>query len=152
MKVLRFRIAWLMVAVAVAALDFGAIRAMLNFREGISLILGALPMMNVLVICMLIGRRRPENRPFLFGFEAFGVLALAIYVALWSFLPDEALRPYIELFIVPLERLIGRGRPLVFIPITCFVGVVILGWPQVAFALIGGSLSRRFKISFTPRS
>jgi hypothetical protein len=29
--------------------------------------------------------------------------------------------------------------------------VVALGWPQVAFALIGGFLSRRFKITVTPR-
>ena len=32
MKVPRFRIAWVMVAVAIAALDFGAIRAILVLR------------------------------------------------------------------------------------------------------------------------
>jgi hypothetical protein len=30
-KLPRFRIAWLMVAVAIAALDFGAIRALIGF-------------------------------------------------------------------------------------------------------------------------
>lgn len=124
MKVGRFRIASLMIAVAIAALDFAAIRAMLNFREGVSLSLGALPMANVLAVCILIGQRRPEHRPLLLGFAVFGALALAVYVALWSFFPDGALRPYVKLFIPPLHKIIDRDHPLVFIPITCFAGVI----------------------------
>ena len=52
------------------------------------LILGALPMANVLAVGILIGQRRPGSRPFLLGFEAFGAMALALYVALASFFGD----------------------------------------------------------------
>jgi hypothetical protein len=60
-KVPRFRIAWLMVAVAIAALDFAAIGAILGSGAddfGIFLLLGALPMANVLAVGILIGQRR----------------------------------------------------------------------------------------------
>ena len=73
-------IAWVMVAVAIAALDFGAIRALLRFASlmGELLILGTLPMANVLAVGLLIGQRRPGSRPFRLGFEAFGVMAVAL--------------------------------------------------------------------------
>ncbi len=151
----RFRIAWVMVAVAIAALDFGAIRAL--FGWGHRLLLGALPMANVLVVGILIAQWRPESRPFLLGFEAFGAMALALFVALVSFFPDsyEPIGSYLALvesvLIEPMGIFIGQDRPFVFIPIACFVAVVMLGWPQVAFALIGGSLSRRFRITITRR-
>ena len=67
MKVARFRIAGLTVAVAIAALIFGAIRAITvldNQRKSESLVVGALPMANVLAVGMLIGQRRPAgHRP-----------------------------------------------------------------------------------------
>ena len=53
--------------------------------------------------------------------------------------------------VLPIEKIIGQDQPFVFIPIVCFVCVVMLGWPQVAFALIGGFLSLRFKITITRR-
>jgi hypothetical protein len=36
-------------------------------------------------------------------------------------------------------------------PIEGVVAVALLGWPQVAFAVAGGLLSRRFKITLYPR-
>ena len=42
------------------------------------------------------------------------------------------------------------GPPFVYIPIRYFVAVVMFVWPQVAFALVGGFLSRRFKVTITP--
>ncbi len=87
-KVPRFRIAWLMAIVAIAALNFGAIRALVNlqFRAHINgfprlaqiigaLILGALPMATVLVFGLLIGTRRRALRPLLLGFEMSGATA-----------------------------------------------------------------------------
>ena len=59
MKPPRFRIAWVMVAVALAAVDFGVVRACLDrpgTPAGDLLILGALPMANVLIVGMLIAR------------------------------------------------------------------------------------------------
>ena len=158
MKIPRFRIAWVMVAVAIAALDFGAIRALLarhgsalDDQRSMCLLLGALPMANVLAVGMLIGQRRPGSRPFLLGFEAFGAMALAFYIALASCFPREVVLPYVTPVLAPIERTIGNDRPFVMIPIVCVVAVALLGWPQVAFALAGGFLSRRFKVTISPR-
>jgi hypothetical protein len=147
-----------MVAVAIAALDFAAIRALLarhanvlDDQRGICLLLGALPMANVLAVGMLVGQRRPGSRPFLMGFEAFGAMALAFFIALGGCFPREVLMLAVRPFVDPIETVIGPGRPFVSIPIQLFVAVVLLGWPQLAFALVGGFLSRRFKITITPR-
>jgi hypothetical protein len=150
-RVPRFRIASVMIFVAIAALDFGAIRALLDSQTDdlFLLVLGALPTVNVLAVGMLIGRRRPGNRRFLLG-EAFGAMAFALYVALASFLRDEVVMPYLgpllDLFDY-LEKTIGSDRPFVFIPFLCPAGAVMLGLPQVVFALIGGLLSRKFVIT-----
>jgi hypothetical protein len=159
-KAPRFRIAWIMVAVAIAAFDFGAIREMYGSATGELLMLGALPMANVLAVGILVSQRRPGRRPFLLGFEAFGAMALALYVAMTIYFIEHAepnnsylilLTSYLALLVAPIEKNIGRGRPFVFFPILCFVYVAMLGWPQVVFALIGGFLSRRFKITITRR-
>ena len=50
-------------------------------------------MANVLVVGMLVAQRRPGSRPFLLGFEAFGAMALALYIALADSLPREGDRP-----------------------------------------------------------
>ncbi len=86
-KVPRFRIAWLVVAVAIAALNFAAIRAIFdpginpNEVRAILLLLGALPMANVLVVGMLIGQQRPGSRRFLMEFVGFGATALTFFIA-----------------------------------------------------------------------
>jgi hypothetical protein len=149
-KAPRFRIAWMMVAVAIAALDFAAIGAILGSGTGdlgIVLVLGALPMANVLAVGLLIGQQRPGSSPFLLGFETFGAMALALFIALASCVPRAIVMDYLVPFVRPMERIIGRDRPLVFVPIVCLGCVVMLGWPQLAFALIGGFLCRRFKIT-----
>jgi hypothetical protein len=153
----RFRIAWVMVAVAFAALDFAAIRALLpghanalDDQRGVCLLLGALPMANVLAVGMLIGQRRPASRPFLLGFEAFGAMALVLFIALATCFPREVVIPYFAPFVAPVERFIGPGRPL-YIPIGGLVVAVVLVGPQVVFALVGGFLSRRFKVTISPR-
>jgi hypothetical protein len=157
MKAPRVRIAWIMIGVAIAALDFGAIRAFLDPRmngpgrpPGILLLLGALPMTNVLAVGMLIGQRRPASRPFLLGFEAFGVTALVLFIALAICFPREVVIPYFAPFVAPVERFIGPGRPF-YIPIGGLVVAVVLVGPQMVFALVGGFLSRRFKVIIVRR-
>ena len=153
----RFRIAWVMVAIAIAALDFAAIRALLkleSFVAGFS-IFGALPMANILAGGILIGLRRRERHPFLLGFVKFGAMALALYVALTSSL-DVARSPYLGLldnYLAqnPTVEIISQNHPFVFRPIQCFVTVVMLVWPQVAFALTGGFLFRKFRIAIYRR-
>ncbi len=84
MKMPRFRIAWLMVAVAIAGIDFGVIRTLL---AELFLVMGALSMANVLVVGLLIAQQRPSSRPFLWGFEVFGAMALALLYP-----PSDSLR------------------------------------------------------------
>jgi hypothetical protein len=108
-------------------------------------------MANVLVVGILIGQRRPGSRPFLMGFEAFGAMALAFFIALASCFPREVVLTYLNPVLAPIERTIGDDQPFVMFPILCVVVAVLLGWPQVAFALAGGFLSRKFKVTISPR-
>ena len=61
MKAPRFRIAWIMVAVAIAGINFAAIRAFLDYTSplGEVLLFGALPMANILAVD---GTKRCEGR------------------------------------------------------------------------------------------
>jgi|GEM_PF-5559301 len=153
MKLPRFRIAWVMVFVALTALNFAVLRAALDsksfFMEMFAL--GPMPMATVLAIGLIIGYRNPWSRPFLLGFESFGAMAIALLVVLSACCGEETVGPYVSLFIEPIAKIIGMNRPLIFIPIACSVGVIALGLPQVAFALMGGSLSRKYRITITKR-
>jgi hypothetical protein len=156
-----------MVAVAIAGIHFAAIRALFDGRAGVVgayLLLGALPMADVLVVGMLIARQRSGSRPFLLGFEVFGALALALYIveATCSGASYGPLDWYVSLVLRPLIRITSlRLGPMIpairpyglFVrnAIDLFVGIVMLVGPQLVFALIGGILSRRYKITITPR-
>ena len=153
MKIPRFRLAWLMAFVAIAALNFAAMRALLGFDSVTArlLLVGALPMVNVLAVGILIAQRQPGSRTFLLGFEAFGAMAVVLFIVLATCFPREVVLPYVTPVMVPIESTIGYDRPFVMFPIVGVVAVALLGWPQVAFALAGGSLSRRFKVTITRR-
>jgi hypothetical protein len=147
-----------MVAIAIVALDFAAIRALsprhanvLDDQRGMCLLVGALPMANVLAVGVLIGQQRPASRPFLLGFEAFGAMAVVLFIVLATCFPREVVLPYVTPVMVPIESTIGYDRPFVTFPIVCVVAVALLGWPQLAFALAGGFLSRRFKVTISRR-
>jgi hypothetical protein len=153
----RVRIAWVMFAVAIAALDFAAIREWSHSVRGDFLVVGALPMANVLAVAMLVTRRRPGSRPFVLGFVSFGMLALTVYVALTVLFIDPfgAWTPYrlmifryLDLFLGPLNK---SAIPFNHVTIAWFGCAVMLGWPQLAFALFGGYVSRRFKGTITRR-
>jgi hypothetical protein len=104
-------------------------------------------MANVLAVGMLIGQRRPGSRPFLMGFETFGTMASALFITLASGFPREVVLPCVALFVSALKWFIGPDRPFVEIPILFVAVLVLLGWPPVALALVGGLLSRWFKIT-----
>ena len=83
----------MMVFVAVAALDFAAIRALVSSNSLVAglLLVGALPMANVLAVGLLVAQRWPRSRPFLLGFEVFGAMGLTLYVAMSCCPNEEAL-------------------------------------------------------------
>jgi hypothetical protein len=73
-KTPRFRIALIMLIIAIAGLNFGAIRAVSNpgTTSLFLLCLIVLPMANILAGGLLLAILRPRSRPFLRGFELFG--------------------------------------------------------------------------------
>jgi hypothetical protein len=108
------------------------------------LLAGALPMGNILAVGLMVHRRR-RNRPFLSGFEAFGATALALYTSGVSCLTYEERQPYLGLVQGPLRTAFGPCDTTVNFLIGYPVFAMILVLPQMAFALIGGFLFRRFK-------
>ena len=152
MNVPRYPIAWLLAIVAVAALNFGAIRAWYGMENGTNnnlldvLCLGALPMLNILAVGSVIGLRHRGSRPFLLGFEVLGAVSLVLYIALSVLFTDSVVRPYLFLVLNPLRRAIRQTGPSVVIPILYgSIAVVWLSLPQLALGLVGGLLSRRFR-------
>jgi hypothetical protein len=145
----RLRIGWMMALVAIAALNFAAYRACYytswtndaaRSNQIDVLYLGAVPMANLLIVGPLIAFRRRGSRPFLFGFEAFGLAAWAAYLALVAYQCHTLVRPYLFRAQVPVFDAIGRSQA--HIPIFRVTAAVILGWWQIALALIGGFLTR----------
>ena len=131
-----------MVFVAIAAIDFGAIRAVLDYRMndlfalgGVLLLLGALPMANVLLVGMLIAQRRPGSSMFLVGFEWFGAMALALFIALVLISPVGIVSCLIP--VVMLSTEIAREN-ILQLPFAVLGSVVLLGLPQLGLAVLGG--------------
>jgi hypothetical protein len=63
----------------------------------------------------------------------------------------QLISDYIWLLEDPVEAYVGRDRPLGYYPVICLGLVVMLGWPQLAFALMGGFLSQRYKVTIGRR-
>jgi hypothetical protein len=155
-KLPRFRIAWLMVAVAVSALDLTAIRALLKLppATGEELILGALPMTNVLALGLITGRWHPASRQFLVGFELFGAIALASYVMVTCLSPgpNNIIHSYVNIFINPIEAMSHGQRNLITTATIVSVVVIVLSAPQVIFAVLGGFFFSGYRITITRRA
>ena len=169
MKTPRIAIASVMLAVAIAALDFGAIRARSDVRsrsrnqlrrgpnpaefERIQdslmradlLVSGALPMSNILVAVGLLVHQRQRSHPFLSDLTVFGGAALAVYIAAVSCVTYEQLRPYLDLVLIPLRKPFGSSPTLAHSAVVYLICGVMLVLPQIAFALIGGLIFRRFR-------
>ena len=147
-KVLRFRIACFMVFVALAALDFAAIRAVFDHRGPTSYLLGigAMPMANVLMVGLLVRDWRRGGHRFLIGFEAFGMTALAAYIVSASLFAKELVIPYLRLVHTPFVSYIdalARTSIQCYFVIYYLILAVLLGLPLLAVALIGGFFFRR---------
>jgi hypothetical protein len=152
----RFRIAWLMFVIAVAALDFAAIRAAADDSSGPSTLLCTvvLPMANVLAMVLLIGHRNRRCCRLFLGFEAFGVAAL-VYLVVAILSGEDWVWSYVTLALEPTRAIIRPSGGGNWSTARLFAGRSLLAvWatlPQLAFALIGGLLSRRFKVTITRR-
>jgi hypothetical protein len=150
MKLPRLRLSWLMVAVVLAAINLTVMRAALDSRSFLvgALALGAMPLGTALGIGVVIGYRSHKSGPFLSGFETFGTIALAVYVAACLFDEDKVGR-YIGLCVGPIAYFAEADN--VGVPLAYFVTVVALLMPELTFALIGGWFSKKYKIIITRR-
>jgi hypothetical protein len=131
-----------MIVIALAALDFGAIRALSDSwgRTSGLLGLGLLPMGNVLAFAPFVGLRRRASRGFLLGLEMFGATAMALYAGV-ILSRNDLVWTY---FVPAIEALQATIGPIVTTPrMLIYLGSLGLWatWPQVAFALVGGLLS-----------
>ena len=153
--VLRFNISWIMAFVAIAALDFGAMRLLFNSAFGLNAHLisvwgwGALLMANILAIGLLLGSMGRASRRFIWGFEIFGATTLALYVSGASFFPEELVIPLMDHIGRPLVEILRDGPYLYrsgYIVLNLVLAVVT-ALPQLAFALVGGFLFRNFRLT-----
>jgi hypothetical protein len=147
-------IAWLMGVVAIVAVDLSAIRAISQpgAPGGLLLCMAVLPMANILAVGLLIGHRYRGCRRFLSGFETFGVVPLVFPVA--AILSDDAqVRSYLNMAVEPLRASLGPTAGAEWSTFRLMVarsGVALWATlPQLAFALIGGLLSRAYRITIT---
>jgi hypothetical protein len=150
-KAPRLRIALVMLIIAIAGLNFGAIRAVSNpGRTSLFLLcLVVLPMANILAGGLLLAILRPSSRPFLRGFELFGVIAIALVVAGVT-LNESILLSYLNLSIFIDVAMFGPPSStgpngLSF----CILSLWAI-WPQLVFAGIGGLLFSKIRAAVVP--
>jgi hypothetical protein len=151
-----------MAIIAIVAINLGAIRLWsvsagpaagggFSRLTNQGLVLGGLPMANLLAVGFLVSRRNFASRPFLLGFEVFGAMALGLYIAIASLFTKELLFPYVHSVILPLGDLFGPpvGQPfsLAQLLIHMSFAVAMLGLPQLTVSLIGGFLFRWFGVA-----
>jgi hypothetical protein len=132
-----------MAAVAIVALELAAIRSIDPLTPRSSVLgFGTLSMANALGLGLLMGRLRRGSEEFLSGFEAFGVMALLAYTVVAIKFPYQVIK-YIHYGTRPYEEAVA-GSPFVTLHhvIAYAIGTAMLFLPQVAFALLGGFLSR----------
>ena len=149
MKLPHFRIAWLMVLVAIVGLDCWAIRSFLDDRSWIvKACIGGLPMAHILILGPLVSHSYRSSRRFLWGFEAFGAAAAILCIALMIHSPPFGRFFNQHMFINPLER--AWGAPMNWsVPqwlICGFLQSLLVTLPQLAFAMIGGFLAHHLRI------
>ena len=158
MSVPRFQIGWLMAIIAIVAINLGAIRLWsvsagpaagggFSRLANQGLVLGGLPMANLLAVVLLVGRRHFASRPFLLGFEVFGAMALGLYVAVATLFTKELLFPYVHAVILPLGKPAGQPFSPAQLLLHMSYATAMLGLPQLAVSLIGGFLFRRFRVA-----
>jgi hypothetical protein len=155
----QLSIALLMGLVAFTALNFGAIQAWshLRLRHGLGpdgrqvhninntfdlLGCGSLPMVDILVVVIVIGRFLPRSRRFVLGFEAFGITALVVFVVSVTLYTEEIIQPGILWVLRSLPRSLYRLNPTIRSSIFYSIAATLVIVPQVTFAIVGGMITR----------
>lgn len=140
-----------MLIIALAGLNFGAIRAVSDpGRTSLFLLcLVVLPMANILAGGLLVAILRPRSRPFLRGFELFGMMAVLLVVI--GIMQDEFfLLFYLHLSMVIEIAMFGPPSPTGPNGLSFSILSLWASWPQLVFAVLGGFLFRRFGATVRP--
>jgi hypothetical protein len=146
-----------MVVVAIVALDLGALRALLNLKYPLNakspaiVGLGALPMMNVLAICMVVAGSRRGASALMRCILASGAVSLALYVAVALLFDELLLMRYLYVGMELALRTIRPYWPVVPVAVLYSIAIVMLALPQFAVALFAGLLSSRCGVTISRR-
>jgi hypothetical protein len=142
----RFRLVSMMVVVAMVAFNAAAMQMLNRFttERDVALVFGAVPMANLLAVGTLVILHRGDCPAFLLGFEAFGVVALTLYVTWIRQSAEQSVMPYLHGALVPVVH--TAPWSVVSVPVAAFR----LGWPLLALALLGGFLFSESKIAERP--
>jgi hypothetical protein len=139
MKLPRLNIARVMVVVAIMALEFGVIKALLCGSNAL-LLFGAFPMVNIMLLAVFVAFRKPRARLFTLGFVVVGTLSLLAFFwwtenNVWTFLH------YFDPPFQALDRRVGelwpRARPIIVYTIL----VAVFAIPHTILGLVGGCLT-----------
>lgn len=63
----------------------------------------------------------------------------------------DMISSYLKPVLDRTEAVAGREQEFLATSVLGCVVAVMLGWPQLAFALVGGYISRRYKVTVTRR-
>ena len=151
MKIPRFRLAWLMVAVALIAVNLAVICVDLTVLGLDGLEVGLLPGVTALTVVLFAISGRPGgSRPFAWGFVASLTMAMCAYVICCLTIPD-LLRWSMIYHVDAIVRHFYAADPLLIFRLSLAAQGLMLGLPQLALAVLGGLLSRRYKVTITRR-
>jgi hypothetical protein len=99
-------------------------------------------MLSIMAIGCLTALIRPSFRPFVFGFTAFGSVAVLIFAA-WGYLSPASL---VQTLSIVMRYVVENTRKVQqVIPRDWLASLIATSW-QSLFAIVGGLLSRRFEI------
>jgi hypothetical protein len=152
MRMPRVRVSWAMIFIAIVALELAVLRAMMRFSSlsftttwQVQMVgVACQGVLTVLALGLLVGYRRRASRPFLVGFEAFGIAALILYIAcVVSF--SQELIPLFQTAVRPIVSLVADGPTISTGTVWLFAGIVecAISLPLLAFAALGGFLTHR---------
>ncbi len=152
MRMPRFRIGWAMAFIGFVAVELAVLRGILRFSSPsftttwqVQFVgLACQGLLTALAIGVMVACHRRASRPFLVGFEAFGIAALALYIAGVVSYPQELIR-FSQTALRPIVNLFADGPIMSSGAVWLIAGIVegAISLPLLAFAAIGGFLTHR---------
>jgi hypothetical protein len=141
-----------MVFIAILALELAVLRAIAGFTSPsitsmwlvMSVGLASQGVLTALAIGLLVGYRRHASRPFVAGFEAFGLVALALYIATVVSYSQELI-PLFHQAVRPLADFLRDGPFITTgkVWLAHLIIEILVSLPLLAMAAIGGFLTHR---------